>query len=246
MTTALMVLQLLVLPVSLAPTVEKGDREFSDIRYPAAEAFYHAALASGSDSSEALWRLARLYVCMADVSTREKKLGLYRQAESFADRCLMADSMSSEGHTWRAAALGNIAMFEGSKMKVKLCHAIKKDLDESIRLNPGDDIAWSILGSFYLALGNVSWFERRLAAIFLDSLPEGGYDEAERALKKAVDLSPRIIRHHAELGDLYMRQNRNREALMEFRQVISLPARLANDERTQSDAGRMIQELSQE
>ncbi|MBP1648800.1 MAG: hypothetical protein H6Q30_2245 [Bacteroidetes bacterium] len=246
MTMALLVLQLLILPVSLAPAVENGDREFSGIRYAAAETFYHAALASGSDSSEALWRLARLYVCMADVSTGDRKLGLYRQAESFADRCLMADSMSSEGHTWRAAALGNIAMFEGSKMKVKLCHAIKKELDESIRLNPDDDIAWSILGSFYMALGSVSWLERRLAAIFLGSLPDGGYEDAELALLKAVDLSPQIIRHHAELGDLYMRQNRNREALIEFRQVMSLPVRLANDERAQSDAARLIQELNQD
>jgi tetratricopeptide (TPR) repeat protein len=223
---------LLVAPVSAPSPVERGDQEFVRINYELAGMIYDSILVASGDSPDVLWRLARVYVCMADVSSEEEKLALYRQAESFAQRCILADSMRSEGHTWRAAALGNIAMTVGSKAKVELCQQIKKELDCSIRLNRSDDIAFSILGSFYRALGNVSWIERRLAAIFLGSLPDGGYEEAEQALKAAVALAPGVIRHHSELGELYLDQDRYDEALTEFQLVVTLPVLLASDERT--------------
>jgi tetratricopeptide (TPR) repeat protein len=246
LTRALLVPLLMLVPFPPISAVEKGDREFADFRYAAAEASFLDALASSPDSAEVLWKLARVNVCMADVAGQDQRLELYRRAEWFADRCIRADSTRSEGHAWRAAALGNIATFEGSKTKVKLCNVIKSELDESIRLNPGNDIAYSILGSFYMALGNVSWLERRLAAIFLGSLPEGGYEEAERALHKAIAISPHVIRHHAELGDLYMLEDRTQEALAEFQQVVSLPLLLARDRHDQEIAAELIQKLSVE
>ena len=239
-------LLLVVLPVTETSSLEKGDKEFVLIRYTQAEAFYDSALTASIDSAEVLWRLARVYVCVADVSPRDQKLDLYRRAEAFAHRCIRADSTESEGHTWRAAAFGNIAMFEGGRTKVALCYAIKGELMSAINLNPNDDIAYSILGSFYMALGNVSWVERQLAAIFLGSLPDGGYKESEIALKKAITLAPMTIRHHFELGRLYMLQDRRDEAFMEFRKVASLPLKLASDQRTQSRAARLANELSGE
>ena len=230
---------------SIPSLVDQGDKEFTLIRYPQAVDLYITALTSSADSAEALWRLARVYVCQADISPDEQKLELYRQAEAFARRCIEADSMKSEGHTWRAAALGNIAVFEGGKTKVKLCYEIKRELECSIALNDSDDVAYSILGSFYMALGNVSWFERRLAAIFLGTLPDGGFEEAELALKKAIAIAPAVIRHHYELGLLYMQLDRDREAVEEFHLVESLRAQLASDRRSQSAATDFIAQLAQ-
>jgi len=237
---------LLVIPSSSTSPLERGDQAFVRIHYALAEAMYDSALAMSTNSADALWRLARVYVCMADVSPENQKLDLYRQAEAFAQRCIHADSTKSEGHTWRAAALGNIAMFEGGKTKVRLCYMIKQELDCSISLNPADDIAYSILGSFYMALGNVSWLERQLAAVFLGSLPAGGYTESEIALKRAIALSPAVIRHHFELGELYMEQDRHGEASEEFQLVLRLPVLLASDERTRVSAARLIKTLTVE
>jgi tetratricopeptide (TPR) repeat protein len=237
---------LLLFPISLPSSLDRGDQEFARINYSLATAIYDSALNSSADSADALWRLARVWVCKADVSPQDQKLDLYRQAEAFARRCIRADSTKSEGHTWRAAALGNIAIFVGGKTKVRLCHDIKKELDCSISLNPTDDIAYSILGSFYMALGNVTWIERQLAAVFLGSLPGGGYVESETALRKAIALAPFVMRHHFELGDLYMQQDRNREALEEFRLVVMLPLGVASDERTRLAAAKLIENLNAE
>ena len=175
------------------PGMMGGDEEFARLEYARAEETYDSALAAAADSAQYLWRLSRLYVCMGDMAERERKEETYRTAVAYAERCIRADSTIAQGHTWKAAALGNIAMFEGSKGKVRLCNEIKRELDRAIALDSLDDVAYSILGSFYLALGKVGWFERQIATVFLGSLPDGGFEEAEAPVqlcKEVHDLLP--------------------------------------------------------
>jgi tetratricopeptide (TPR) repeat protein len=139
-----------------------------------------------------------------------------------------------------------MAVFEGSKAKVRLCTVIKQELLRAIELNPEDDIAFSILGSFYRILGGVGWFERQVAAVFLGKLPEGGYEESERVFKQAIALAPGIIRHHFELGLLYQDMGRDEEALGEFTLVLSLPRLLSSDTKRQLSAARLTLELGME
>jgi len=223
----------------------EGDEAFVRTDYVRAAAIYNSTLGVTADSAEVLWRLARVYVCMGDLAEKNKKSEFYRSADDYARRCILADSTKSNGHTWRAAALGNIAMFEGGKEKIKLTYRIRDALASAIRLNPGDDIAYSILGSFYLALGNVTWVERQLAAVFLGRLPDGGYPEAEENLKKAIALAPEVIRNHCELGKVYLEMDRKHEALEQFRIVLTLPVWWGTDARTQrwcSEAIKTLQE----
>jgi tetratricopeptide (TPR) repeat protein len=242
---ALTGLLLLIASASSPVPLVRGDLEFARMNYALAETMYVSALVGSTDPASVLWRLARVYVCMGDVLPKDQQLEFYLKADTFAVRCISANAGISEGYTWRAAALGNIAMFEGAKTKVRLCDSIKNHLDRAIRLNPRDDIAYSILGSFYKALGNASWLEKRLAALFLGGLPDGGYDESELALQQAVVLAPGVIRHHFELGDLYLRQDRDAEALREFRRVVSLPVLLASDRGRQASAEEYIGKLGQ-
>jgi tetratricopeptide (TPR) repeat protein len=232
-----------ILIPSAFSALDRGDQEFASRDYGLAMAIYDSALTTSGDSAAVLWRLARVVICIADVSPESEQLELYRRAEAYAVRSISCDPTRSEGHTWRAAALGSMAVFEGSKAKVRLCVAIKQELFRAIELNPEDDIAFSILGSFYRILGGVGWFERQVAAVFLGKLPEGGYEESERALKQAIALAPRIVRHHFELGLLYQEMGRNEEALEEFRSVLSLPLLLSSDTRRQLFAARVIAEI---
>jgi tetratricopeptide (TPR) repeat protein len=201
---ALILAFLLAIPhPATSHTFVSGDFEFSHQDYPAAIAAYESDLKTSPDSADILWRLARVQICLGDVAERDESEQYYRKAEELARTALRIDSTRSEAHTWLAVALGSVAMFEGSKTKVKLCYEIKHHLDVAIALNPDDDVAYSILGSFYTALGNISWFERQLANIFIGKLPEGGYEEAEKAFKTAIALAPDLVRHHFALGLLY-------------------------------------------
>jgi len=213
----------------LQQSISAGDEAFLKIDYPNAIAIYEAALEKSPDNADLLWRLARVYVCQGDVMPFAEKESFYRKAENYARRAIRADPNKGEAYTWLAAALGNLAMHYGGGAKVQLVSEIKQALDKAIALNPKDDVAYSILGSFYRSLASVGWFERQVANVFLGGLPAGGFSEAEKALQKAIELSPKTMRHHYELGMLYMENNRLKEARKAFETAQRCPILIASD-----------------
>jgi tetratricopeptide (TPR) repeat protein len=219
-----------------------GDDAFTRMDYPAAIAVYESLVVARPADPQVQWRLARAHVFMGDVSRGEEKKEAYLTAERHAREAMRIDSNLAESNTWLAAALGNTAMYEGSKKKVALATEIKRLLEQSIRLNPRDDIAYSILGTFYLALGNVSWLERTLANLLLGSLPDGGYPEAETALKQAIDLAPHVVRHRFELGMVYTKMDRDDDARREFEFCVSNPIQMASDRRRVERAKEWLEE----
>jgi tetratricopeptide (TPR) repeat protein len=230
-----------------SPREIAGDDDFRRMDYASAAARYDSLLVTISpDSAQIFWRLARVQICMGDVAPGDQREEFYRTAEIWARRCVRASPALAAGHTWLAAALGDIAMFEGSKAKVQLSREIKNQLDQAIALDSTDDVAYSILGSFYLALGRVSWVERQLATMFLGSLPEGGFEDAEVALQHAIRLSPASIRHWYELGRVFSAEGKTADALAAFRQVGTLEPTLASDRRRKSRAAEWVNRLSEE
>lgn len=213
------------------------------MNYLRAVALYDSVLTTSADSNVVLWRMARALTFLADTLTSDDKLEMYQKANALALRSVRADSTNSDAHAWLAASIGNIAMFEGGKTKVKLCGEIKRELDIALRLDSNNDVAYSILGSFYKALGDVSWFEKRLASIFLGSLPDGGYEESDVAFRRAIALAPDVIRNHYELGKVYMCQDRRDEALAEFRIVLSLPVSIGKDYQMQDAAQELASHI---
>jgi len=239
------VLTLLVFQIPADSSSPVADLEFASMNYGRARVIYDSLLANSKDSAIVLWKLARACICEGDISSPQKKIRLYGEAQRFAVRSVRADSLSSDGHTWLAASIGNIAMFEGGKKKIQLCHVIKREIDRALALNPNNALAYSILGSFYKALGDVTWIERQLAAIFLGELPDGGYDESVIAFKRAIELAPNVIRNHYELGKVYMLEGKDGEAMMEIRRALSLPIRIGMDREMQRSAAELIEGLKQ-
>jgi tetratricopeptide (TPR) repeat protein len=101
--------------------------------------------------------------------------------------------------------------------------------DTALALNPHDDVVYSIRGSFYHALGNVGWVKKNLAALFLGSVPPGGYAESEAALRKAIELAPQVMRHQYELAILYIDWGREEEAVEVLRRAAQLSVQVASD-----------------
>ena len=213
----------------LSGAITQGDEAFARIDYPGAIGRYEEALAGHPGEPDLLWRLARASVCMAEVADGDARRRLLSQAERYARRCIAADSTKGEGHTWLAGALGYIALGEGTERQLALSRELQHEAERAIELNPEDDAAYSILGSFYRALGNVGWLGRTLASLFVGSVPPGGYEEAESALKKAIALAPDIMRHRYELGILYIDMGRKEEARRALEKGAVLAVRTAID-----------------
>ncbi len=229
-TALLCVLVFLSGPVfSSPPNFSAGDEAFLRIDYSTAIRSYEEQLHSHPNNVQLLWRLARVYVCSGEVMENGTGEPYFTKAEEYARRCVQFDSMNVEGRTWLAATLGYLALHAGTKDQVRLTSEMHQEIQHVLRLDVNNDAAYSMLGSMYRALGNVSWVQRQLAALFVGSIPDGGFEEGEAALQKAIALAPDVMRHHYELGVLYLDWGKKESGKAALERAASLPIRVAID-----------------
>jgi len=241
--TRLMVLLIAFSNPSNAVKLASGDEAFFRIEYNSARTIYQSALADDANDPEVLWRVARLLVCMGEILPLDDAEPLFRIAEQHARRCIELDSTSSPGYTWLAASLGYIALQSGIRDQVEISGRLLGAIDSAIKLDPENDAAYSIRGSFYRALGNLGWVKRSAARVFIGSIPDGGYRESEEALRHAISLAPGIMRHQYELGVLYLDMGREEEARVVLEKALTAPVRVAIDVVRKKKIARLLENL---
>ncbi|MFA6440559.1 MAG: hypothetical protein WCX28_14730 [Bacteriovoracaceae bacterium] len=223
------ILALLIFTITDSSALRKGDECFRAQDYAGAMTAYTSYAKTQEHNAGVYWRIARTAICSGDISDPDTQEVLYRKALEAATHSVRLDSLSSNAQCWYAISLGYIALFEGSKTKVEYCRQIQSSLDAAIRLDPCNDVAYSVYGTFYRMLGNVNWIERQLADLLLGGLPKGGFAEAEVMLKKAIALAPNVLRHRFELGMLYYETERIQKGEELFRLSLLIPPTLASD-----------------
>jgi tetratricopeptide (TPR) repeat protein len=241
-----MVIGLLIVAALHAPwSWGAGDDAFERLDYPAAVREYEAALGGDSAEAQILWRLARVYVCMAETAEDPERSRFLKDADEYARRCIAADSTCPEGHTWRGAALGYTAFYASLADQVRLAWEVLAETQKALALNPDDDAAYSIRGSLFRAIGGAGWLKRQLARLFLGRLPPGGYEEGEEALIRALTLAPNVMRHHYELAVLYLDWGRLPEAKRALERARECPVRVGIDRPRKVKIGELLQRLEE-
>jgi tetratricopeptide (TPR) repeat protein len=227
--TTILFLLLFRFPGDLNTAVTSGDNAFRRIDYPQAITIYEDQLRNSPNEVGLLWRLARVYVCSGEVIENGSGEPYFIKAEEYARKCVQLDSSNVEGRTWLAATLGYLALHAGTTDQVRLTTEMHHEIEHVLLIDPKNDAAYSMLGSMYRALGNVSWVQRQLAALFVGNIPSGGFEEGEAALKQAIALAPDVMRHHYELGVLYLDWGKKESGRAALERAASLPIRVAID-----------------
>ncbi len=225
-----------------------ADNAFMSLQYSVADSLYKCMLETSPENADLYWKLARLNITVAESinpSESAKRIPYYTKAVDYARKSVALDSTNANGHTWLAASLALKADKIGAKEKVKRAGEIKRELDKALALNPHDDVAWSILGSYHHQISNIGWFSRIVGSTFIGGMPEGNRKAAEHAFKKAISINPRAIRHYHELALLYIDEGRNDEALQTLHVALTKPVLMKSDVRRLEDIRALIKKLSE-
>lgn len=216
----------------LNPQLEESDDLFARGKFSASRNIMDRLVKSHGDDAEVLWRMARHMINDGDgTRDREKKERLYRKSVEYSEAAVRADPRDADARAYLAASYGSYAMFAGGKEKVQLANRIRDELDEALRLDPDNQVALTIYGTWHREVSEVSWIERQLANMFLGSMPDGSLEESIRYLKAAVRVAPKVFRHRYELALSYIAADRLKDAAASFRAALQCPTSWKTDDR---------------
>ena len=225
--------------------IQKGDEAYAKLDNQSALNAYQKAVELDPTNYEALWKLSRAYVDVGEtLKDKDKRREYFKKAEEFARKAIEVNPDGSKGHLTLSIALGRVALDASPKERIRLSKEIKAEVDKALQLDPNDDIAWHVLGRWHRKLATLSWIEKKFANIFLGGVPkEASLEKAVEAFQKAIELNPGHINHHLELAITYEKMGQKEKAIAEYKKVLELPIKDADDPEHKAYAKERLEDL---
>jgi tetratricopeptide (TPR) repeat protein len=220
--------------------IQKGDVFYDKLQAAEALKFYLPAEMLDPNNVRLLVRIAREYRhLMSDARIAMEKLQLGNTAVDYAQRAVALAPNDPETHLALAISYGKIVPIEGIKQQIVHSRLIKIAVDKVIALDPTNDLAWHVLGRWYLALADVGTVKRALARLAYGKLPPAKYEDAVPCFEKAIALNPNRLMHYIELGRTYAEMGRDADARKFITRGLAMPETEKDDPETKN-LGRQI------
>jgi tetratricopeptide (TPR) repeat protein len=235
---------LCLLALSLALGGENVDRLISDAEQLEKEGDTDSAITVlktaehlSPENVEVTKLLARQYVLKVDdvVDLGAKKtfaelaLDLARKA---ADK-LPSDSQAQAA---LAAAYGKLCDLVDGKLKVEYSKKVYVEATKALRLDPDSDFGHLILAQWNFQMVFLNPFLKAFTEIIYGQFPPASKEEAIAHYKKAIELAPERIVHHAEYAKALDVMGDTNEARLQWTKVTELKPIYAQDKRYQAMA----------
>jgi tetratricopeptide (TPR) repeat protein len=204
--------------------VKQGD--VHDVKFEPEQAlgFYLPAEKMQPENVALLLSIARQYRHKAaDSKTLAEKIKLGHMAKEYAKRARALDPKNSETHLSVAISYAKMSSVLTSKEKVEASREIKKSVDEVIKMDPKQDLAWHLLGGWHQRLAELGTVKRALARVLYGELPAASNEESVKCFQKAVELNPNRLIHHIELGRTYAQMGNAAEAKKWIEKGLAMP-----------------------
>jgi tetratricopeptide (TPR) repeat protein len=226
--------------------IAAGDREY-DARRPQAalESFAHALQAEPANY-EALWKASRVEVDLAEsLPTGTAQDSLMTSAKKHADEAVAANPRDAEGHFSLARAVGRKALTVGTMDRIRFAKIVRAEALEALKDDSVHAGALHVLGVWNAEIMRVNGFARMFAKSFLGAGVFGlaNWDEAQRLLEKSVQVDPKRIVHHLDLGAIYADRGNREKAREQFEWIATAPVREFNDPLYQRQAAERLKKL---
>ncbi len=225
--------------------IQKGDEAYAKFDNAAALEAYQKAVEADPNNYEALWKLSRAYVDVGEtLKDKDQRKQYYRRAEEYARKAIEVNPNGAKGHLYLSVALGRVALDASPKERIRMSKEIKAEVDKALQLDPNDDIAWHVLARWHRKLSTLSWIEKKFANLFLGGVPkEASIEKAVEAFQKAIELNPDHINHHLQLAITYEKMGEKEKAIAEYKKVLELPVKDADDPEHKAFAKERLEDL---
>ncbi|MCM8771243.1 MAG: hypothetical protein NC936_05185 [Candidatus Omnitrophica bacterium] len=223
--------------------IKTGEELSQKWDYQGAVDVYEKTLVDNPGNFELLWRLAHNYIKLGlmtkDIKQRTE---FYEKAAIYAEKAIAVDDKRIEGYLWLAVAQGRLALLKGGKEKVILSKNVKAKAEKALEIDPDNDIALHVLGSWHLEAATLPSILKVFAKVIYGGLPPYSIEEARMYLEKAVAINPGLIEHHLELGNCYKALKKWELAKKEWSKCLELTPLDAYDKDFQEEAKTLLSE----
>lgn len=220
--------------------IQKGDVFYDKLQAAEALKFYLPAEKLDSNNVRLLVRIARQYRhLMSDATKVNEKRQFGTTAVGYAERAVALAPNDPEAHLALAISYGKLLPLAETKQKIATSRLIKIAADQVIALDPNNDLAWQVLGRWYLGLAELSGVERAWVRVAYGKLPRAKYEDAVRCFENAIALNPNRLMHYVELGRTYAQMGRDADARKFITKGLAMPETEKDDPETKK-LGRQI------
>jgi len=220
--------------------IRKGDVYYDKLQPADALKYYLPAEKLDPNNAHLLVRIARQYRhLMSDAFGKEQKLHLGNTAVEYADRAVSLLPNDPETQLAVAISYGKLLPLVGTQEQITDSRIIKTAVEKVLEVDTNNDLAWQVLGRWYLGFAEVSPLKRAMAQMVYGKLPPANFEDAVRCFEKAIALNPNRLMHYIELGHTYADMGRPAEA----RKFISKGLGMPNTEKDDAEFKEKGREL---
>ncbi|XP_058524044.1 regulator of microtubule dynamics protein 2 isoform X2 [Ochotona princeps] len=197
------------------------------------------------DEVEFMWRFARGYGDMYELSTHSKEKKHYANiGRTVGERAVSRAPMNGYCHLWYAVLCGYVSEFEGLQNKINCGHYFKEHLDIAIQLLPDEPFLYYLKGRYCYTVSKLSWIEKKMAATLFGKIPSSTVPEALQNFLKAEELHPGFsLPNYMYLAKCYTDLNQNQNALKFCDLALLLPSVTKEDRAAQTEVKNIMTSL---
>lgn len=185
----------------------------------------------GGPHSEVLWRLCRAKIRRTEkLDKRSEKLAGYEAAKNDCEKSVELSSGTADAHFWLGVGLGRWAETKGMMKALFAIKTIKKEMAETLKLDPSHGGAHHVLAEIYWQVPGIAGGDKKRAL-----------NEFELAVK----LSPTHSANYLPLAEAYLYYDRKDDArkVIAALQSIKVVADPAEYPDNLADAKKLLEKL---
>uniref|UniRef100_A0A7N5K5R1 Regulator of microtubule dynamics protein 2 n=2 Tax=Ailuropoda melanoleuca TaxID=9646 RepID=A0A7N5K5R1_AILME len=197
------------------------------------------------DEIEFIWRLARAYGDMYELSTNAQEKKHYANiGKTLGERAITRAPTNGHCHLWYAVLCGYVSEFEGLQNKINYGHRFKEHLDKAIQFLPEEPFLYYLKGRYCYTVSKLSWIEKKMAATLFGKIPTSTVEEALQNFLKVEELHPGFSKsNYLFLAKCYIDLEQTDNAVKFCNLAVLLPCVTKEDKDAQKEVNKISTSL---